>query len=224
VLAPRFDRRGDVSARRADVETVTGETLPRGRALTAGELTAIFRACADGTVAGTRDAALIATLYAAGLRRSEVVALDLEDYDAPSSAVTVRRGKGAKDRMTYVSNGAADAVTDWIVARTTEAGPLFGPVDKSDQPTLRRMTGQAVLYILRRRAKEANVPRCSPHDLRRTFISDLLGAGADISAVRALAGHSSVATTMIYDRRGEEAKVKAAALLHVPYIRRVPVP
>ena len=83
--------------------------------------------------------------------------------------------------------------------------------------TARRMTAQSVLELLARRAGRARVARFSPHDLRRTFISDLLDAGADITTVASLAGHSSVTTTARYDRRGEETKRRTAELLVVPF-------
>lgn len=77
---------------------------------------------------------------------------------------------------------------------------------------MRRMTDQAVLAMLRQRPVKAGVGHFSPHALRRTFISDLLDAGADIATIQKLAGHSSVATTGRYDRRGEYAKQRAATL------------
>ena len=82
----------------------------------------------------------------------------------------------------------------------------------------RRMTDQAVLMLLRRRAAQARVPAFTPHDLRRTFVGDLLEAGADMVTVQKLAGHSNVQTTARYDRRGEETKRRAAELLHVPFV------
>jgi integrase len=218
-------RLGQVSAedyaRTVDVESVRGTTLPTGRALARGELAALLQVCAsDPSAAGARDAALFALAYGAGLRRAELTDLDIADYDVESGTLTVRRGKGNRDRLGYVTNGGRIAVRDWLAVRGSESGALFLRVDKSGLVHPGRITGQAVLYILRRRAVQAGVPAFSPHDLRRTFVGDLLDAGADISMAQQLAGHASVTTTARYDRRGEQGKHRAAELLHVPYTGR----
>ena len=176
---------------------------------------------ADEAAAGARDAALLALLYGAGLRRSEVVALDVGDCTVGTGMLAVRHGKGNRDRVVYATNGAALALADWLAVRGVEAGPLFVPVNKGGVVGGHRMSGQAVLYVLRRRAMQSGVTRLTPHDLRRTFISDLLDLGADISTVQRLAGHAQVTTTARYDRRGEATKRRASELLHVPYVRRV---
>jgi integrase/recombinase XerD len=208
--------------RTIDVATIRGEALPRGRALPQGQIRALFGVCEQSPApAGARDAALLAVLYAAGLRRSEAVALDLEDYDQESGMLTVRHGKGNKARTVYLQNGARAAMADWIDHRGLDAGALFFRIRAAGHIVPQRMTDQAALNILRRRATEAGVPSCSPHDLRRSMISDLLDAGADISTVQKLAGHANVTTTQRYDRRGEATKQAAAELLHVPYRRRV---
>lgn len=208
--------------RAADVEAVKGESVPPGRALTAGELKSLLAACsADDTAAGARDAAVLALLYGGGLRRSEAVALDVSDYDIATGTLVVRHAKGNRDRIAYATNGAADALADWFAVRGEADGPLFLPVDKGGAVGGHRLTGQAVMYVLRRRALQGGVARLTPHDLRRTFISDLLDLGADIATVQRLAGHAQVTTTTRYDRRGEATKRRASELLHVPYVRRV---
>lgn len=98
-------------------------------------------------------------------------------------SLTVRAGKGRKDRITYVERGAADAIADWLYFRDEVPGPLFTRIDKGDRLTHARLTPQAVYYILGVRCEEADVDPLSPHDFRRTFVSDLLDAGVDLATV-----------------------------------------
>lgn len=70
------------------------------------------------------------------------------------------------------------------------------------------------------RAEQARVADFSPHDVRRSFISDALDAGVDVLTVSKLAGHADPKTTSRYDCRGERAKRQAADAIHVPYRRR----
>jgi len=207
-------------ARTTDLSAATGETLPAGRELSLGEITALLASCeADDSAAGARDAAIIALMYTCGLRRAEVAALDLADLD-PESGRLVVRGKRAKERTAYLVGGAADAMADWLAVRGNDPGPLFWPVNKGGRFVNRRMVSQSIYDMLIKRAEEAGVKHFSPHDFRRTFVGDLLAAGADISTVSKMAGHANVATTARYDRRTEQAKQKAAGLLHVAYRKR----
>ncbi len=207
--------------RAAAIRAIKGETLPAGRAASSGELRALFGALDQTTPGGCRDAALLAVAYGAGLRRAEIVDLDLSDYDAESGALKVRHGKGNKARQVYATNGAKTALDNWLELRGAEPGPLFIPVQRNGKRVMRRMATHAIFKLIQRRAEAAGIEPLSPHDLRRTFISDLLDAGADIVTVQKLAGHSSVETTARYDRRGEVAKLKAAQMLHVPIAPKV---
>jgi site-specific recombinase XerD len=201
-----------------------GRCFPLG-ALSGGELAALLAICAaDQRPAGARDAAVIATLYSTLARRSEVVAFHMSDYDAEQGALRVRRGKGRKARLTYLAPGARAALDAWLTVRGTTEGPLFLPLTKSGWRVLRPMRPQAVAELLARRTRQAAMAACSPHDLRRTGIGDLLDAGADIATVQQLAGHADPSTTARYDRRGERAKRRATHLLHVPYVPRSPLP
>ena len=213
-------RLGDLDAeeckRATDVPGVKGTRLLAGRALTGGELGALFEAC-NASPSGARDAALVSVLFGCGVRRAEAVALDLADFDPETGALTVRHGKGNKARVVYATNGGRQAIVDWIAVRGSEPGPLLCPVTKGGRVERRRLVPQSVQDRGAFLAGKAGVTAFSPHDARRTFISSLLDSGADLVTVQALAGHASVTTTARYDRRGEEAKRKAAGLLHMPY-------
>ena len=87
---------------------------------------------------------------------------------------------------------------------------------KAGLVTLRQLSSQAVLLILEKRGKEAGVSEFSPHDFRRTFISDLLDSGVDIVTVQKLVGHATTDQTARYDRRGEETKRQAVQFLSIP--------
>lgn len=204
--------------RAAAVKAIKAETLPKGRALSLDELEQLLEACArDASPAGVRDAALIALMAAGGPRRSEVVALQIGDYDRADGRLTIRSGKGRKDRTIYVAGGAQTALDDWLTLRGPGPGPIFTSTTRAGQA----ISDQAVLVILRKRASEAGVAPFSPHDLRRTMITRLLEAGADVVSVQRLAGHTDPATTARYDRRGEQAKKDAAAKLDIPHVPNV---
>jgi len=205
----------DAYERIRNIRPATGNRLPPGRALSVGEIGAMLDICTNGVI-GARDAALISLTYAAGLRRAEVVALNLADFNDEEIKV---KGKGGKERLLFVCSGALYALMDWISVRGDHPGPLFNPITKSGQIHPRKLSEQAVYAILKKRAEEAGIGRFSPHDLRRTFVSELLDKQVDLSTVQQLAGHANVQTTAKYDRRGEQTKKRAIGLLHVPYKR-----
>ena len=203
------------------VENIRGSTLPAGRYVNSGEIKAIFDACiADPGPASYRDAAIIAWMVTQGPRRSEIVGADLSDYDTESGLIKIT-GKGNKQRTNYIENGAADAMSDWLQVRGSEPGPLFIPIDRHGNMELTRLSPQAIYNMINRRIAQAGIRDFSPHDLRRTFISDGLDAGIDTVIISKLVGHASQTTTGRYDRRPERAKKTATQKLTVPYRRRL---
>jgi len=203
----------------SDVEPARGSRVLAGREVARSELVAMLDACAaDDGLAGSRDVAVILLLYGGGLRRSELPELSLDDWDLESRCLRIRHAKGNKEREVFVSHGAAAALEDWIAARgRVRPGKLFLPINKGNNVGGERISDQAVYVLLNKRRVQAGLARLSPHDLRRTWVGDLLDAGADIASVQKLAGHASPTTTARYDRRGRRALRRAADLLDVPY-------
>lgn len=205
-------------ARACDLKPVRGSYLPAGRSLTIGEKAALSAVCqADGSAAGARDGALFALGFGCGLRRAELVDLEVADFSPESGELRVRRGKGRKARVAHVSAGCRPALDEWLAVRGELPGALLVPINKGGRVSLRRVTDHAVYLACRKRAEQAGIKPFSPHDMRRTFIGDLLDAGADISVAQQLAGHASVSTTQKYDRRPEARKRQAADRLHFPW-------
>ena len=105
-----------------DIPIIKATMLIRGRALSSSEITALQAACSrDPGAAGIRDAAIIGVLYGTGLRRSEVVNLDCSHYKQDLNELTVFSGKGRKDRLLYVPDGARGAIKDWLGLRGSHA-------------------------------------------------------------------------------------------------------
>ena len=197
--------------RATDLAAVRGDNSAAGRVLAVEELVSLFRVCAqDESVMGVRDSAILAVLYSTGLRRSELLALDVADCN--NGTLTVR-GKGQKIRLAYVVGEARTMLERWIEVRAEAVTAIFVAINKGDNVTGSRLDGRSLAEILRRRAEEAGIPPFSPHDVRRTTATHLLDRGIDIGTVQQMLGHKFVTTTLLYDRRGEKAKQKAAEIL-----------
>lgn len=198
------------------VRQVRGSALPCGRALKREEIRSLFAVCeADTGSTGVRDAALLAIILGCGLRRSEAVALGYEDIVPGDRALKVL-GKGNKERLAYVPDGAWQRLQFWVDQVRGEApGPLFPRIRRHDVVTENRLTDQAVYHILQVRQQQAGLEKCAPHDLRRTFATAMLDNGEDLITVKDAMGHASVATTQKYDRRGEERLRRAREKLEL---------
>lgn len=209
-----------------EVEGVRGKSAPAGRALSESEIGALAATCAkDRTPAGARDLALVSLLYYTGLRRDEACRLEPEDWAARDRRLRVV-GKGSKEEFIYVeSKEARLALGRWLRRRGRAGGPLFCSVWRGgrvrvDEGRARSLSGDAVYKLVERRAREAGLRPCTPHDLRRSAITHLLERGTDALAVQAFARHEQLSTTTRYDRRREEAKRDAARKL--AGLKRVP--
>jgi integrase/recombinase XerC len=152
-----------------------------------------------------RDQALLEVLYGAGLRISEACNLDLADLvpDGAGALITVRQGKGRKDRVVPVGAKARMAVEHYLTVRPAlvQAAPRR-QVLASNALFLgrrgQRLDPRQARRQLHRRVTTAAVRRASPHTLRHSFATHLLGEGADLRAIQEMLGHSSLRTTQRY--------------------------
>lgn len=150
---------------------------------------------ADGPLA-LRDRAMLELLYAAGLRISELIGLDVDDVDLVERSVLVT-GKGSKQRLVPFGRAAGDALGTWLVRGRPATDPQAHAVFTNRRG--RRLTRQGAWKIVKTYARRAGLDGdVSPHTLRHSFATHLLDGGADVRAVQELLGHANVSTTQIY--------------------------
>lgn len=166
--------------------------------LTPEEAMALIQAPDLSTIQGIRDRAMLELLYAAGIRVSEIVGLDLGDLRRRSREALVW-GKGAKQRLVVMGRPAAAALERYLrEARPKLAGDASGKalfINRFGG----RLTPRWVQVQVRRHAARAGLPKeVHPHLLRHTFATHMLDGGADLRVVQELLGHASLASTQVY--------------------------
>jgi len=191
------------------------KTSRKGRSLKRIEINALKSACRSlpSKSQQTRALAIVLSGIGAGLRCAELCALNIEDVDTQESVLLVREGKGRKQRRIYLSPDTFQAIKRWVDRRDQSTGALFTRVLRNDKITEERLTTSGLTYCLRKIRQTADIDAFSPHDLRRTFITQLLEKGVDLNIVRQLAGHSDISTTIRYDKRDEQWQKQASQSL-----------
>ncbi len=203
------DERGAASDPTVDV---SGPRVPAGlpKALGEEEVAALLAAVrGDGAVA-CRDRAILETLYATGMRISELSGCDVTDLDLDAGLARVL-GKGGKERIVPLGRYAARALEDWLAsgrpALLSAAAAAGRRPPRGDNAALfistrgRRMGRQAIWVVVRAAAGAVGLAdRVTPHVLRHSFATHLLAHGADVRVVQELLGHASITTTQIYTK------------------------
>ncbi|MEN8238794.1 MAG: site-specific tyrosine recombinase [Actinomycetota bacterium] len=187
--------------------TVDSPSRPRAlpKALAVDEVAALVEAPDLTTLIGRRDRAILEMLYATGCRVSELTGLDVYDVDFETDTAMVT-GKGNKQRLVPVGSYAARAVRTWLEDRLTvrisgrDPGNLFLTVRGN------AMSRQAIWRIVRAYgiAVGIDASRLSPHVLRHSAATHMVGGGADLRTVQEMLGHASVSTTQVYTKVSPE--------------------
>ncbi len=169
------------------------------------EVESLLAAPAVATTLGLRDRAMLETLYATGLRVSELTGLKVAQVSLDMGVVRVL-GKGRKERLVPLGEEAIA----WIKRYLAEARAGLAGAGTSDAlfVTARRgpMTRQGFWLLIKRYGRKAGIPaaRLSPHVLRHAFATHLLNHGADLRVVQLLLGHADITTTTIYTHVARE--------------------
>ena len=169
------------------------------------------------TPSGLRDRALLLLCFASAQRRSEIVALDVEDLERVPEGILVHIRKSKTDQegsghQVAVPRGGklkpVQAVEDWLAVSGITAGPLFRPVLRSGRVLETRLGDQSVADIVKRWAEAAGFDpeMFSGHSLRAGLVTSALAAGADPLKIMDITRHTQVQTLKAYDRRAKAFK------------------
>ena len=191
--------------------------LPRSlpKSLTEEDVVALLNAPDKEQMLGLRDRAMLETLYATGLRVSELVNLKVSEVSIQEGVVRVV-GKGSKTRLVPLGEEALDWITRYM--EQSRRSILDGQLSDSMFVTQRgaAMTRQAFWHLIKRYARLAGIAKpMSPHVLRHAFATHLLNHGADLRVVQMLLGHADISTTQIYTHVARE-RLKQLHAKHHP--------
>jgi len=177
--------------------------------LTVDEVFALLDSAGDDGPLGVRDRAILEVLYASGLRVSELVGLNMEDVDLKAHTVRVL-GKGRKERIVPVGEKACAALSTYLAKRSSLAGERNQEKAYFVNRHGGRLTARSIERLIAKYMRRCGVQKTiTPHVLRHTFATHLLGAGADMRGIQELLGHSSLSTTQKYTHVGIENLMKA---------------
>src|SRR5579871_313916 len=191
-----------VRAGRLEADPAAAVGTPRTRRrlpahLTLDEIDRLLATPPAEGLAGLRDRAILEVLYSSGLRVSELVGLDWADVDREAGLLRVL-GKGRKERVVPIGRPALRALDAYAAAAAAAGRPVApGAVFRNLRGG--RLTARSVARLVERHVTASGTPtRATPHALRHTFATHLLGAGADLRAIQELLGHASLSTTQRY--------------------------
>ena len=190
-----------------------GRPLPKS--LTEEQVEKLLQTPDTGVPLGLRDRVMLETLYATGLRVSELVSLNMQQVDLQSGVVRVV-GKGDKERLVPLGEEAIEWLQRYLAQARHDL--LHGHSSEALFPTTRgaAMTRQAFWYNLKRYTQIAGIEtHLSPHTLRHAFATHLLNHGADLRVVQMLLGHVDLSTTQIYTHVARE-RLKQLHAQHHP--------
>ena len=179
------------------------------KTLSEADVEALLAAPDTATTLGLRDRAMLETLYATGLRVSELVALKSFEVSLESGVVRVM-GKGSKERLVPLGEEAVHWISQYLSSRRSDSDALFITHRGAG------MTRQAFWHLIRRHGARA-IPgkKLSPHMLRHAFATHLINHGADLRVVQMLLGHADISTTQIYTHVARE-RLKQLHAKHHP--------